>query len=266
MRRHGQTSAEDAGTPVGDTPSPLCRLLVLSLLLSARISADIGAAARELSSAGWRTPKSMQDATWQQRVDALGWSGHRPARSAAQVRRTNLDPARRAGRRRPGSLPRRSASVHGTDFDAAPQESTGIGPVGVAIFRRGSRRSGPTSRPTSTTSPPMGRRRWTCRGPATGWQPWSRRRTCPSDRRLRPDVARGRGRRGGPLPRLSHHRRCVPVDGGCRTPLTECDLDRVQSREGCPKWLFMIEGVVGVGSRRSPAHSPVRPLPRRGVG
>ena len=46
------------------------------MLSSARISADIAvAAARELFTAGWRTPQKMRDATWQQRVDALG-RGH----------------------------------------------------------------------------------------------------------------------------------------------------------------------------------------------
>ena len=32
------------------------------------------AAARESFSAGWRTPERMRAATWQQRVDALGWA------------------------------------------------------------------------------------------------------------------------------------------------------------------------------------------------
>ena len=49
---------------------------MLATLLSARISADIAvAAARELFAAGYRNPKAMSEASWQERVDALG-RGH----------------------------------------------------------------------------------------------------------------------------------------------------------------------------------------------
>src|ERR1700754_886187 len=69
----GRTYAEEAGIPLADKPSALYRLLVLSVLLSTRIKADISvAAARELANAGWRTPRRMLDSAWQQRVDALG--------------------------------------------------------------------------------------------------------------------------------------------------------------------------------------------------
>jgi hypothetical protein len=70
----GTTYAEQAGIKIADKPAPLYRLLVLSVLLSTRIKADIAVAAcRELSEFG--TPQKMRDATWQQRVDALG-RGH----------------------------------------------------------------------------------------------------------------------------------------------------------------------------------------------
>lgn len=73
LDEHGRTYAEEAGITLRDKPSPLYRLLVLTTLLSVRISADLAvAAARELSRAGWRTPKAMLASTWQQRVDALG--------------------------------------------------------------------------------------------------------------------------------------------------------------------------------------------------
>lgn len=72
----GRTYADEAGIRLRDTPAPLYRLLVLSVLLSTRISASIAVAAtRELIRAGFGTPKRMRDATWQQRVDALG-RGH----------------------------------------------------------------------------------------------------------------------------------------------------------------------------------------------
>lgn len=72
----GRTYADEAGIRLEDKPAPLYRLLVLSVLLSTRIKADIAvAAARELVGAGFGTPRRMLDATWQQRVDALG-RGH----------------------------------------------------------------------------------------------------------------------------------------------------------------------------------------------
>lgn len=45
MDRHGQTYSEQAGLRLRDTPAPLFGLLVLSLLLSTRISGDIAVAA-----------------------------------------------------------------------------------------------------------------------------------------------------------------------------------------------------------------------------
>lgn len=69
----GTTYAEQAGIRLADRPAPLYRLLVLSVLLSTRIRADIAvAAARELFRAGCGTPRGMLKASWQDRVDALG--------------------------------------------------------------------------------------------------------------------------------------------------------------------------------------------------
>lgn len=78
LDRHGTTYASEAGITLRDKPSPLYQLIVLTLLSSARISADIAvASARELFRAGWRTPARMREATWQQRVDALVRGGYR---------------------------------------------------------------------------------------------------------------------------------------------------------------------------------------------
>src|SRR6185312_2074702 len=78
LERHGTTYAEEAGIRLADKPSPLYELLVLSTLLSARISSRIAVdAARELFSAGMRTPERMRSATWQQRVSALGRGSYR---------------------------------------------------------------------------------------------------------------------------------------------------------------------------------------------
>jgi hypothetical protein len=75
---HGRTYAEEAGIRLKNTPQPLYRTLVLACLLSARIRASIAvAAARALYEAGLRDPRRMAEATWQQRVDALGRGGYR---------------------------------------------------------------------------------------------------------------------------------------------------------------------------------------------
>jgi endonuclease III len=72
LDRYGSTYAQEAGIRLSDRPAPLYQLLVLSTLLSARISASVAVAAtRELIAAGYRTPKAMFEASWQDRVDAL---------------------------------------------------------------------------------------------------------------------------------------------------------------------------------------------------
>jgi hypothetical protein len=77
LDRFGTTYAHEAGITLRDKPSPLYQLLVLATLLPARIRADIAlSAARELFAAGLRTPHRMLDATWQERVDALGRGGY----------------------------------------------------------------------------------------------------------------------------------------------------------------------------------------------
>jgi hypothetical protein len=78
LGRHGTTYASAAGISLTDKPSPLFQLLVLTMLSSTRISANIAVStARELFAAGWKTPQKLRDATWQQRVDALGRGGYR---------------------------------------------------------------------------------------------------------------------------------------------------------------------------------------------
>jgi hypothetical protein len=72
----GTTYAAETGIELENKPSPLYRLLVLAVLLSTRIKAELAlSAARELRE--YRTPQRMRDATWQQRVDALGRAHYR---------------------------------------------------------------------------------------------------------------------------------------------------------------------------------------------
>lgn len=133
LRGHGTTYAEEAGIRLADKPAPLWQLLVLSLLLSARITSDIAvAAARELFRAGYRTPRRMQEATWQDRVDALG-RGHyrrydeRTATMLGELADAVLDDYR-------GDLRRLRDTSDDVERDL--QQFKGIGPAGSAIFCR----------------------------------------------------------------------------------------------------------------------------------
>nr|MDT0663248.1 hypothetical protein [Micromonospora sp. DSM 115978] len=135
--RYGRTFADEAGISLADRPAPLYQLLVLATLLSARITAGIAvAAARELFRAGYRTPAAMRDASWQDRVDALG-RGHyrrydeRTATMLGDGAELCLDrwrgDLRRLHRAAPGDLPGLRRLL--TEFP-------GIGPTGADIFLR----------------------------------------------------------------------------------------------------------------------------------
>ena len=137
LDRYGRTYAQEAGIRLADKPSPLYELLVLATLLSARISADIAvAAARELFAAGYRTPRAMQEASWQDRVDALGRGHYKryDERTATMLG----DGAALAGERWHGDLRRLRDEAGGEPGAIAGllQEFPGIGPAGAAIFLR----------------------------------------------------------------------------------------------------------------------------------
>jgi hypothetical protein len=133
----GRTYAEEAGIRLKDTPQPLYRLLVLAHLLSARIRASVAvAAARELYDAGMSDPRGMADATWQQRVDALGRGGYRryDERTSTQLG----EAAVLLTERWKGDLRRLRKEADG-DVGALSrllQEVPGVGPAGASIFLR----------------------------------------------------------------------------------------------------------------------------------
>jgi hypothetical protein len=78
LAEYGTTFAAEASISLRDKPAPLYQLLVLTTLSAARISGEIAtASARTLFAAGWRTPRRMRGASWQERVDALGRGGYR---------------------------------------------------------------------------------------------------------------------------------------------------------------------------------------------
>jgi endonuclease III len=137
LDRHGRSYAEEAGIRLADKPAPLYQLLVLATLLSARITARVAvAAARELFAAGYRTPRAMARAGWQDRVDALGRGHYRryDERTATMLG----DGADLLLRRWRGDLRRLRAEADGDTgrIAAALTAFPGIGPAGADIFLR----------------------------------------------------------------------------------------------------------------------------------
>ncbi|RCV49793.1 HhH-GDP family DNA glycosylase [Marinitenerispora sediminis] len=133
----GRTLAQEAGVRLADRPAPLWQLLMLTNLLSARISARIALAAeRELVAAGGTTPSGMRDLTWQQRVDALGRAHYvrydeSTATRLGDCARILLEDYRGDLRRLP-SVERRDRGGLRRDVQRFP----GIGPTGADIFCR----------------------------------------------------------------------------------------------------------------------------------
>ncbi|MEU6346906.1 endonuclease [Streptomyces sp. NPDC046977] len=137
LKAEGRTYAEDAGITMKNTPQPLYQALVAACLLSARIKASVAtAAAHELFAAGMRNPRRMSEATWQQRVDALGKGHYRryDERTATQLG----DGARLLLDRYGGDLRRLrdEAAEDPDELRRALRRIPGLGPVGVDIFLR----------------------------------------------------------------------------------------------------------------------------------
>ncbi|MGI8309365.1 endonuclease [Saccharopolyspora hattusasensis] len=131
----GTTYAAQAGISLANKPAPLYRLLVLSMLMSTRIRAELAvSAARELAEFG--TPQKMCDATWQQRVDALD-RGHY-ARYDESTSTALGKGAQLLIDRYHGDLRRMRAKADG-DIGLLQEKLTELprlGPVGADIFCR----------------------------------------------------------------------------------------------------------------------------------
>jgi hypothetical protein len=144
----GRTYAAESGITLRDKPAPLYRLLVLSVLLSTRIKANIAvAAARELSDAGMGTAKGMLDASWQDRVDALGRAHYKrydesTATALGEGARLLLDQYGGDLRRLRARAKGDPASVH-----KLLREFPRLGPVGADIFVREAQAVWPELRP-----------------------------------------------------------------------------------------------------------------------
>jgi endonuclease III len=148
LDRGGSLYAEDAGIKLADRPGPLYQLLVLATLLSAPIQAETGiAAARELFTAGYRSPKAMSEASWQDRVDALGRGHYRryDERTATMLG----DGADLLSAKWHGDLRRLRDRAGGqtSAVASALTEFAGVGPTGASIFLREVQDTWPTVAP-----------------------------------------------------------------------------------------------------------------------
>jgi hypothetical protein len=144
----GRTYASEAGIRLTNTPSLLYRLLVLSVLMSTRIKADIAvAAAKELAKAGFTTPRAMLEASWQQRVDALGQAHYvrydeSTATALGDGAQLLLDEYKGDLRRLRDQADRDVTTLHRL-LRKVPR----LGPVGVDIFSREAQQVWPELRP-----------------------------------------------------------------------------------------------------------------------
>lgn len=134
---YGRTYAAEAGIRLRNTPQPLYQALVLAVLLSARIRGEVAVAtSRALSEAGLKTARRMADATWQERVDALGRGGYRRYDESTS---TLLGKGARLLLDTYGGDLRRLREEGAGDLGAlrtALRRVPGIGPVGADIFLR----------------------------------------------------------------------------------------------------------------------------------
>src|SRR5919197_1339334 len=138
LDRHGRTFAEELRIDAAKgTPSPLFRLLVASILLSARIGHRLAVdAARALFEQGWTTAQKLDRTTWKQRVRVLNRAGYAryDERTASMLGDTTamlLDRYR-------GDLRRlRDEAQRDPDRERALlKRFKGLGDVGVDIFFR----------------------------------------------------------------------------------------------------------------------------------
>jgi hypothetical protein len=144
----GRTYSAEAGIKLADRPGPLYQLLVLTTLLSTRIRASVAvAAARELFAAGYDTPDRMRDASWQQRVNALGRAHYVRYDESTS---TALGEGAELILNQYGGDVRRMRDAAGGDVNKLRQllqQVPRIGPVGADIFCREAQDVWPQLRP-----------------------------------------------------------------------------------------------------------------------
>lgn len=154
LDRHGLTFADEAGIDLARGGSDATfQLCVTALLISARIGSNVAlAAARSLFAAGLTSARRMHEASWQERVDALGRGGYvRYDESTA----TYLgETAALLLARYDGDLDglREAAGHDPAREEVLLQECKGIGRVGAAVFLREVQTVWPEVRPYADTA------------------------------------------------------------------------------------------------------------------
>ncbi len=142
LDRYPKSFGEELGLRSLDTPSPLFRLLVMALLMSARIRASVALeAARAVFRQKWTTAQRMAEASWEERARVLNESGY--ARYDERTSTMLGDTAELLLDRYSGDL-RRLRDEAGCDPAKERRllkQFKGIGDVGVDIFFREVQRS-----------------------------------------------------------------------------------------------------------------------------
>lgn len=137
LRQAGSTFADEAGITLHDTPKPLFQLLVLTMLASKPISAEVAvSAAAEVFRCGLRTPDAVLHADRGTMIEAFGRAGYARYDESSATRLTAL--ASRVHDRYGGDL-RRLAEESEGDTDTAAralQQFDGVGPTGADIYLR----------------------------------------------------------------------------------------------------------------------------------
>jgi endonuclease III len=144
LDHYPRTYGEQLGIGSLRTPSPLFKLLVMALLMSARMRAGVAfEATKALFARGWTTARAMADSSWEERVRTLNQSGY--ARYDERTATMLADTATLLLDRYDGDLQHLRAAA-GTDpavERALLKHCKGIGDVGVDIFFREAQQSWP---------------------------------------------------------------------------------------------------------------------------
>ncbi len=137
LEQAGTSYADEAGITLKNTPKPLFQLLVLCMLASKPIDAGIAVeAARELFTAGLRTPDAVLRADRKTMIDAFGRASYARYDESSAPRLTDI--AAMVKDKYGGDLRRLAVTAH-CDVAAAAkllQEFNGIGQTGADIYLR----------------------------------------------------------------------------------------------------------------------------------
>jgi endonuclease III len=137
LDRAGGTYADEAGITLKDTPKPLFQLLVLCMLASKPIDAQIAVrAADEIFHAGLRTPDAVLDAQRRTMIEAFGRAGYARYDESSATRLVDIATAVREHYH--GDLRELASAAEARTGRAATllQEFKGIGETGADIFLR----------------------------------------------------------------------------------------------------------------------------------